>query len=276
MILLTLWEILFISLMMNPLSAVRSLILLLDSQQSLPSSQTLPKSQTGICLSLGICLSILRNLTHSLSLFLTTRTIRQILPSSFSTTLSRRFRHSNSWIYLSDMISFGQATFIYWPPKSDLASSVVQTPSLAHLSCYPPPRLSSSTRWSTALHSGMAPLPQILLSLTAWKQKASMSLESPAMKLILWPYHFAISDRSVFSLSSPASFLDFTLCPLPALSSPLPSICRMHMFHQKSPTSETASIENTSHLHSIVSLFPTCGAIFLTPFNPILPSRYSR
>ena len=130
---------------------------MVDSQQSLPSSQTLPKSQTGICLSLGICLSILRNLTHSLSLFLTTRTIRQILPSSFSTTLSRRFRHSNSWIYLSDMISFGQATFIYWPPKSDLASSVVQTPSLAHLSYYPPPRLSSSARWSTASPLGWLP-----------------------------------------------------------------------------------------------------------------------
>ena len=61
------------------------------------SSDLDKKSQTGQ--TLGTCLSILRNLTHSF--YLSKRTVPQTFPSTFSTTLSKRFIHPNSWVSLS-------------------------------------------------------------------------------------------------------------------------------------------------------------------------------
>ena len=100
------------------------------------------------------------------------------------------------------MLFLSQTTYLSWPPKptADWASSVVQRPSLAHPNSHPSTKLSSTARWSTAPPSGLTPLPQILLRLTPWKPRPSRLLESPAMKLSQWAYHFAIADRSVVSL----------------------------------------------------------------------------
>ena len=84
------------------------------------------------------------SLSLTLTLSLSKRTVPQTLLCTFYTTVSNRFSHSNSWVSLSAMISLGQATFQNWLPKPDAnwASSGVQSPSLAHLSSYPPSRLS--------------------------------------------------------------------------------------------------------------------------------------
>ena len=142
MISLALWKILFISLLMTPPCAMTFLIFLPDRQQPVSSFQILTKSQTGQAL--GICLLTLRNTTPSITL--SKRTTPQTLPSTFSIILSNKFSHSNYWTSISAMISRGQATFQSWPPKpvADTPSSVVQSPSLAHLNSDPPTRLSSA------------------------------------------------------------------------------------------------------------------------------------
>jgi len=50
---------------------------------------------------------------------LSKRIVLQTLPSTFSTTLSKKFSHANSCVSLSDMIFLGQATFQSWPPEPD-------------------------------------------------------------------------------------------------------------------------------------------------------------
>ena len=81
MISLTLWKILFISLLMTPLSAIPSVIPQIGKQQPLHPLQIWIKSQVGP--TLGTCLSILTNLT--LSLCLSKRTIwnRTLTPIYF-------------------------------------------------------------------------------------------------------------------------------------------------------------------------------------------------
>ena len=73
-----------------------------------------------------------------------------------------------------------QATFQSWPekPSTDWASSIIQCPS-ANLNSYPPTRLSSTAWWSTALPSGLAPLPHILLSLPSQTGQWSLCLLPP-------------------------------------------------------------------------------------------------
>ena len=83
MISLTLWKILFISLLMTPPSAVPSVIPQSGKQQLLCSLQIWVKSQTGP--TRGTCLSIRTNLT--LSLCLSKRTIWQIPPIHFHSNL---------------------------------------------------------------------------------------------------------------------------------------------------------------------------------------------
>ena len=99
-------------------------------------------------------------------------------------------------------------------------SKAKQNPSLAHLNSYPPTRPSFTATWSTALPSGLALLPRVLLSLTPWKPRPSRLLESPVMKLSLWVYHYAIADRSVVSLSSTAFFLVLHPLLFPCFVSP--------------------------------------------------------
>ena len=113
---------------------------------SLFSLQTLTKSKDGQ--TLGICLSILTNLTLSLSLSLQKDHLAK-LPSTFLTILLRKFSHSNSWVSLSAMIFLGQTAFQSWPPKlvTDWASSIMWSPSLAHLNSYSPAMLSSTGWW---------------------------------------------------------------------------------------------------------------------------------
>ena len=67
----------------------------------------------------------------------------------------------------------------------------LQRPSLTHLNSYPHARPSSAA-WSTALPSGLAPLPRIKLSLMPWKPRPSRSLEYLVLKLSLWVYPFTI------------------------------------------------------------------------------------
>ena len=132
---------------------------------------------------------------------------------------------------------------------------------------YPPTRLSSAAWWSTALPSGLAPLPHIFLSLMPWKPRLSRSLESLAMKLSLWAYRFAITDRLVISLPSSVSFL--VLHALPSLWSVTPQVSAGRIwstsnpFWVKMPKSRT-----TSHLHSFIPLF-------LCPWNHLPHSLQS-
>ena len=145
------------------------------------------------------------------------RTFPQTLSFTFSATVLKWFSHSNSWVSLSAMLSLGQATFQGWPPKPDTgrASSIMQSPSLAHLWSYPPTRLSFTASWNTTLSTGLDLLPHIFLSLTLWKSSPLRSLDSPVIKLSLWVYDFHIADMLLVSLSSSASFL--VLHPLPSL-----------------------------------------------------------
>ena len=80
-------------------------------------------------------------------------------------------------VSLSAMIFLGQTTYPSWPPKpaANWASSVVQSPSLAHLnSCLP--TCPSSVAWcSTAFLCGLASQPRALFSLTPWKARPSRS-----------------------------------------------------------------------------------------------------
>uniref|UniRef100_A0A8C4QE33 Uncharacterized protein n=1 Tax=Eptatretus burgeri TaxID=7764 RepID=A0A8C4QE33_EPTBU len=137
------------------------------------------------------------------------------------------------------MISLGQAPFQSWPPKpvTNWASSVVQSPSLAHLNSYPPTLPSSSALWNTALPSGLVLLPHTLLSLTPWKPRLSTSLESLTMKVS----------------------------------------CRRHAVHQQPSTRENAKNQNHCTPPLICCIFfPACGTNFHTLFNLILPFKSSR
>ena len=125
------WKILFISLLMTPPSAVPAVIPQIANPQPLQSLQIWIKSQAGpTC---ETCLSILTNLMLSLCLF--ERTTWKTNPSTFSTILLKKSFHSSFWVSLSAMILPWKATFRSWLPKpvADWASSVVQSPSLAHL-----------------------------------------------------------------------------------------------------------------------------------------------
>ena len=109
-----------------------------------------------------------------------------------------------------------------------------------------------------------------LQNFTPWKQSLSRSLESLAMKLSLWTYHFAIANRSVVSLSSSASFL---------VSHHLPSPCsilnKCSVGHMRSTSNpylvKLLKSRTTAHLHSFIPL-PICGTTFHTHFNLILLS----
>ena len=81
--------------------------------------------------------------------------------------------------------------------QSEWASSVVRSPSLAHLNSYPPTRPSSAACWSTALPSWLTPLPHTFLSLSPWKPRL---LKSFVLAVIIWVDHFHITDRSVDSV----------------------------------------------------------------------------
>ena len=89
-----------------------------------------------------VCPSLLRNPIHSRSL---TKRTRLQTSHLLSQQPSQSGSITQSWFSLSAMISLGQATFQSWSPKpeADKASSIMQSPSLAHLSSYPPTRLSS-------------------------------------------------------------------------------------------------------------------------------------
>ena len=97
--------------------------------------------------------SFLTNLTLSL---LSETTVCQTLLSTFLTILLRKCSHSYSWVSLSAMIFFWQATSQSWPPKpaANWASSVVQNPSLTHLNTCPHTSPLSTAWRSTALSSG--------------------------------------------------------------------------------------------------------------------------
>ena len=150
-----------------------------------------------------------------------------------------------------------QATFQSWPPKPDVdwASSAVKGPSLAHLSSYPPTRLSSTAQWSTALPSGLTPVSHVLFNLMLWKQRPSISLESLAMKPSLWAYHFAIANRSVVSLCLlPPHVWTCTLCPFCALS---PQVAAGRTRSTRNPVPvKLPKSRITAYLHSFVPLFP--------------------
>ena len=93
-------------------------------------------------------------------------------PSNFLTILLRKFSYSISEVSLSAMVFVGKTTFQSWPPKpaADWSSSVVQSPSSAHLN-YPLTRPSSTVRWIIALSSGLASLPSHLAQLEAMEAK---------------------------------------------------------------------------------------------------------
>ena len=165
------------------------------------------------------------------------------------------------------MIFLGQTIFHGWPPNpvTHWASSVVQCPSLAHLNFHPPTRLSSKTRWNTALPSGLALLPHTLLSLMAWKPRPSKSLESPTMKLRRWAYHFAMLTGR------------WSLCLLPHPSWPC-TLCRLHALSSQVSARLTWSTiypllvklikpSNTTHRHSLIPQLWVSSDIFIFLMN---------
>ena len=163
-------------------------------------------------LGLGIRLLTLKNPSHSLSLSLSERTVLQTLPSTFSTTISKKFSHSNSWISLSAMISLGQTTFQSWPQSQSLSCKV--------------------RPWHTwtpiHLWGFHAQLDGILLSPLGW-----LSYLTPSSS---WHHgNKGFQDHCNFSWWSRV-YGPITL--------PSPGICRRHMVHQKPPSCETAKIQN--------------------------------
>ena len=100
-------------------------------QQPLHSLQIWIKSQAGQ--TRGTCLSILTNLT--LSPCLSERTVWKPPPFTFSTILLKKSFHFSFWVSLSAMIFAGKVTFLTWLPKpvTEWASSIMQSPSSAHL-----------------------------------------------------------------------------------------------------------------------------------------------
>ena len=104
----TLLKILFISLLMTPLSAIPSVIPQTGKQQLLPSLQIWVKSQTGP--TRGTYLSIWTNLT--LSRCLSERTIWKTPPSTFSTILWKKSFLSSFWVSLSAIIFPGKPHFL--------------------------------------------------------------------------------------------------------------------------------------------------------------------
>ena len=82
------------------------------------------------------CLSILIYLTPSQCLSKRTIWNTPSPPTTFPTIHWKKSFHSSFWVSRSAMIFPGKATFPTWPPKpvADWASSVIQSPSLAHLS----------------------------------------------------------------------------------------------------------------------------------------------
>ena len=137
------WKILFINLLMTPHSAVTFLNFQTGWLQPLPSLRTLKKNHKLVKHLENVFQSEQISHFHYLS---PKGPFGNPPQCTFSTILLRKCSHSNSWVSLSAMIFLGQTTFQNWPPKpaADWASSVVQSPSLAHLNSYPPTRLSST------------------------------------------------------------------------------------------------------------------------------------
>ena len=139
----TLWKIFLISFLMPPPSAIPSVIPQIGKQQPLHCLQIWIKSQADQ--THKTCLSILTNVT--LSLCLSERTVWNPHHPIYvlNNPLKKSF-NSSFWVSLSAMIFLGKATFPNWPPKpvANWASSIVQSPSLAHLISKPHTKLLSA------------------------------------------------------------------------------------------------------------------------------------
>ena len=128
----TLWKILFISLLMTPPSVV----------PCHPSDRQAAASSLSAYLDKITNWSNTWNMSfnpdksHTLTMSLRKDRLKKPTPSTFSTILLKKSFHSSFWVSLSAMIFPGKATFPTLPPKpvADWESSVVQSPSSAHLS----------------------------------------------------------------------------------------------------------------------------------------------
>ena len=168
---------------MTPPSAGPSVIPQIGKQQPFHTLQIWIKLPGGpTC---GTCLSILTNHTHSQCLSKRKGPSEHPPPYFLNNPLEEVF-HSSFWESLFAMIFPGKATFANWPPKSVWASSVVQSPFLAHLIFWPHTKLSATAQWSTALHSEPVLPPLTFFRFTLCKPRHLGSLVSLALRPSLW------------------------------------------------------------------------------------------